>query len=469
MAKIIHVNSTMAGTPTSPYGNWDIAAQTFAAAAAAAAIDDEIFVHPSHSETSVSTVTWPGTVTNPNKIICGTPTTGTAAVGITALQNTAQWAAAAGGSNVGWGGSTYTHGISFRMIGSTGSAILTLNPTQNAISTFNDCQLYWSGTAGSMAIGGNVASDGATYLSNFTFRYNATGNIPRLTNRVIGNNIICIGSVTPTNMFAIGNGTIHIVPYIEFDGFDFSTFANTVKLTTTFSKMGFVRIRNAKVPTGWCTPTNAPTSSEIITGSRLEILNYGDSDTNSRFWIEEKQGRCVDEQTIKYSSGSASPSGNSKGTYSKRLWTLGNVAYPSSVWRGPAIGKYLAANNQYKGIYVHLASDGAVQFNNKEFWLEVTFPGVDGFPQSGFLSSCPAYGSFSTTLPTSTGTWVGFTNGVTTGPNGSSTWNKNYVYLGGIPLREDGWVIVTPCFAAPSKQIFINDDFTVQDEGGPIT
>ena len=70
---LLHVNSTSGGTPTSPYDTWTKAATTIGAAALVAVAGDEVFVHPSHTETSNSNIGWAGLGENPIKLICGTP------------------------------------------------------------------------------------------------------------------------------------------------------------------------------------------------------------------------------------------------------------------------------------------------------------------------------------------------------------------------------------------------------------
>ena len=141
------------------------------------------------------------------------------------------------------------------------------------------------------------------------------------------------------------------------------------------------------------------------------------------------------------------------------------TTYPNNAYRAPPITKYVEANGQYKGIFLQVCYDGATNFTNKEFWIEVSSRQTNGSALATTDSSAAVYTAAATALPDSTQPWTGFTEGVTTGPNGFSTWHTRAAYLGGIPIRESGWVTVTPCLAVPTKTIFVNDDFTVVDEG----
>ena len=76
---------------------------------------------------------------------------------------------------------------------------------------------------------------------------------------------------------------------------DFSVLANTVKLTNNNWKVGHVRFRNLKVPSGSGDPGTTVTPFDITLGAHLEILNYGEGDTNHRFWIQDSHGHSMAE------------------------------------------------------------------------------------------------------------------------------------------------------------------------------
>lgn len=456
----LHVDSTTAGTPTSPYSTWATAATTINAASLVAVAGDTIYVHPSHSETAATAgLTGAGTAANPIKIVCGTPDTTS---GITALQTSAIFGINPSGSGASWTGSFYVYGISFRVTGSTGSATLRVASSNLEVCTLEKCAFYFGGSNGAMSIG--VATEGTSIVNliNCDFRFHNAFNSFRFNSRVYGSNLAVVSSAaTPTTMFAIGDSGVDNSAFVDIDGLDFATLANTTKLTSTFSEQSFVRFRNLKVPTGWgVLGTTNPLSGDLLTGSQLELLNYGDGDTNHKYWVENKQGRSLAESTIKVNTAIAS--GNSTGTYSRRMQTLANVAYPNAPFRGPSISKYVVANGQQKGIFLNVMFDGTPQFTNKEFWIEVTARTVTGFSHTVLYSSCPNFTTAPVAIYAASETWDGATG---TGPNGSSVWNAMYVYVGGIPVREDGWITVTPCFAVPSKTIFVNDSFEIEDEG----
>ena len=458
---LLHVNSTTGGTPASPYANWTDAAQTLLAAAAVAVAGDTVYVHPSHSETAAAaTVAWAGTPDNPVKIVCGTPDT---VSGITALQTTAIWGIGSSGASASFNGSYYVYGINFRLTGTSGSATLFLVNTDLSVCTFEQCQFYWSGNNGTMYLGPSATTSQTITLLNCTIRYGGTTNSLRMVPFVTIKGLTVVGGgATPTTMFVVGYTSGGNPGYVTVDGFDFSVLANTTKLAA-FSRISFARFANVKTPSGWGTPSNLILAADVGGASQVELINYGSGDTNHQYWFENKQGRSLSESTIKVNTANAS--GNSTGTYSRRVQTLATAAYPNAVYRGPAITKYVVANGQQKGIFLNVAYDGASFFNAKDFWVEVTARVTANVPVTTLFSSRPSFIASNPSLTQASETWDGLTG---TGPNGSSNWNTSYAYVGGIELLEDGWITVTPCFAVPSKTIFVNDSFEIEDEGAII-
>ena len=455
----LHVNSTTAGTPTSPYDTWATAATTMAAAGAVAVAGDEVFVHPSHSETAAAAgIGWAGTPASPIRIVCGTPDT---VSGITALQTTAIWGIAASGSTFTFSGSFYVYGLQFRMTGSSGSAAMTLAGGTTNICTFENCTFYYTGASGTINIGPTASQEAIITLLNCSFRYAGTNNVFRLIGNVQGRNLTVISSAaTPTSLFNFGYASGNNSGDINIDGLDFSTLANTVKLGI-FARTVRTRIANVRAPTGWgVLGSTPPQSADIPNGSTLELLNYGDGDTNHRYWIENKLGRSVAESTIKVNSANAS--GNSTGTYSKRMQSLASVSYPAAIYRGPPITKYVVADGHYKGVRVEIAYDIATSLNSKQFFIEVTARTVSGYPTTTLYSSAQIYVDAPSNLVGSSETWDGLTG---TGPNGTTGWVSKYLYLSPIPILEDGWLTVTPCMSIPSFTLFMNDSFVLIDEG----
>jgi hypothetical protein len=451
----VHVNSAN-GAPVSPYDTWAKAATTLAAAAAVAVAGDEVFVHPSHAETVGTTCTWAGTKANPIRIICGTPG---ATSGITALQNTAQWGYAISGSACTWNGSIYVHGIQFKALGSTsGSAGLMLSSTMGHAQHYNDCsfQHVATGTGYIMSFHNNSAAvdDGDIKVTNSTFRWAAAAQSFRMFQRTTFSGMgVVAGSATPTTAFYSASSTADNSGLIEMNGLDLSALSSGFSLFTPTQKPSQIRVRNAKLPSGWTPGLFATTP---ICGSRGELLNYGTGDTNYKFYTSDHWGIAQDEVTIKRTTNPASDGTTS---YSMKLTTTANVGHPSSVFRSPPIIKrHAAAPGTTRTVSVQIAHDGASAFTDKEVWIELEYLGTAGFPLALFATDQSNYTTAAAGQPASGIAWDGASG---TGPNGSSTWHRLQLETPAITVEEEGYLIATVCMSVPSKTIFADPQLNV--------
>lgn len=451
---LLHVNSAN-GAPVSPFDTWAKAATTLGATAAVAVDGDEIFVHPSHAETLSATINFAGTQANPIKIICGTPG---ATSGITALQTTAQISVATSGSSLSVNGNLYIHGIQFRLTGSTGAAIFSFN-TGATLTTihFNECQFLGIATVGTgfnFCNSNTAQNEGYVMLTNCSVRYGATGHFLRFANRAQINGLTVLsGGVTPTSMFSYGSSGNENSAMVEMNGLDFSVLSNTAALNAATTKTTTVRYRNVKAPSGW---TPSLFSATPLLGSRGELLNWASDDKNYRFWVEDRHGKAKDEIVVKRSTNAASDGTTS---YSMRLETTSNVAFPILAFRSPPIIKrHAAAPGTTRTVAVQIAHDGSAAFSDKEVWLEVEYLGTAGFPLAKFTSDRAIYTNAAAAQPASGVAWDGATG---TGPNGSTTWHRLQLETPAITVEEEGYLIGTVCMAVPSKTLFADPQLNV--------
>lgn len=439
-----HVNSAN-GSPASPFDTWATAANTLAAAAAVMVAGDTMYVHPSHQETGTISFTMPGTIANPCKILCGTPDTG---AGITALQTGARVIANASSSIPGF---YYVYGIHF-VNSTSGTVNWTFGSGSANVAYFDNCSFLFEGTGASSAciFGANTAGAGLFTLRNPTFRLGNAGQTLRSYNRthVMGGNILS-GSTSPNYLWYVSSPSSGGPLYI--DGFDFSNLGTAFDLINDVGQASVVRIRNVKMPSGW---VGALTEAELLPGSRVELLNYGDGDTNYKFWVETQQGIVKDETTIKRTSGGAS---DGTTAYSMRMTTLAGVAFPSAVLRSPPILQRVASIGAAMTATVEIVHDGASAFNEKQIWLELEYLGTSGFPVGNHVSDSVDIIASAAAQASSSEAWDGDTG---TGPNGSGTWHTLKLQVTFTP-QEIGYVVGTVCMGVASQTAFVDPKLAI--------
>lgn len=456
----VHVNSTglsPTATPASPYATWQTAAATISAASGVAGVGDDVYIHPSHSETVASNITWAGTQASPVKIVCGTPG---ASTGITAEQSTAALTVAAAGSAISWNGSYAVRGISFRLTGSTGTAVWNFGGTTGAgVQEFTNCEFLNSSSSISPVfnLGGSTVSsvdENLTVLNNCIFRFALSNHFIRLLNRVVMNGISFVsGGATPAVIFSVGYAAQDTSTVVEASGIDFTNLGTAVPIMGSGGRTGSARFRNCKMPSGWA---GNFLSSTAVTGFKAELLNYGDGDTNYKFWIEDRHGRAKDETTIKRTTNPASDGTTS---YSMHILTLTNCAYPSTVYRSPPIIKrHAASSGTPRKIAVQIAHDGSSALTDKEVWVEVEYLGTVNSPLANFTSDRANYLSSAAAQPASGIAWDGATG---TGLNGTSTWHRLQLETPSITIQEEGYLIATVCVARPDFHIYIDPQINV--------
>jgi len=391
-----------------------------------------------HTEPAGYNLTLPGTATSPVHLISGTPA-GTS--GITAKTPGARLAASTAST---LNGHYYAYGITFAFTGGVinyfGSAdyhnifydtcIFTregsvLNCSVNygsrsSVLRFRNCVQRWGHADHRWALSGLVYIDGGSIMS---------------------------GSATPTFLFMPNRSGAGAM--IEVNGHDFSNLANTFGLADDYgSFIGWIRIRNCKMPTGW-----APSFATFNVGTKVDLLNWGDGDVNYKFFSNTVQGTVKDETTIKRVGGAS----DGVTGYSMRMTTSANTSYPNSPLLSMPIVRKVSVGGSFTATVEIVYDANAPGISDADIWLELEYLGVNGFPQALHVSTMKPWEEATETLTSSAESWDGDTG---TGPNGTTTWHVQKLVVTFSPA-EDGYVVATVFLTKPSWTVFVDPKLTV--------
>jgi hypothetical protein len=313
-----YVDSTAAGA-----GVWAGAYATLAAAFAASSAGDDIFVAHDHAETAgaTKTLTSPGTPASPCKVICANKTSGVRPVA--ADFATTATVTATGAFNIAIdSGDTYYYGINFFAGTGAGNQSLTIANTCN--NKFENCSfnVASTGSTSSMTLGGPTILITLDFV-NCTFTFATTGgriNVNSGKKTFRGGSFCATGTVPTGALFRGGNRDgINIL-----EGVDLSAF-NSGKILADFTTSqggAWLTLKDCKLASG----VVVVTSGNIGRGSRVDVINSDDGDTNYR--TERHANECVETTVITpIRTGGAS---NGTTTIARRLASTANASiyYP---------------------------------------------------------------------------------------------------------------------------------------------
>jgi hypothetical protein len=446
---IFHLNSGN-GSPTAPYETWAKAAQTLAAIITQGVnVGDTIYVHPSHNETAWATATLPNTKTNPVKMLCGTPD---ATSGITALQTGARIATAS--TQIGSiNGCAYVYGVTFACpSGATGD--LRFGNADGNVMVFEDCSFLTEGSGSNdILLGSTSGIQSMVTVINGTFRLNQTGTNIRCHERVVvrGGGLHASTAANNPNVFMLGSAVTGLS--LDVDGFDFSNGGSSMGVFSPGSSGPniFASFRNCKMPSSWA--GNLLSAAAPLNLPPVQLLNYGASDVNHQFWIEDHFGKAVADTNMLMTGGAT----DEDQAYSMKITTTANAAYPSTYFRSPPIVRRVQGGTS-GAVSVEIVHDAASAFTNAEVWLEVEYPGTSSFPLANFASD--RVSSIGTPAAQTAGSGV-WDNDFDGGPNGTTTWHQLKLHTASLNFQETGYVIATVCMAIPSKTLWVNPAIAV--------
>lgn len=364
----LYVRSTD-GNNADSGATWALAKATLAGACSAAAAGDNIYVSQAHAETGAGTITSPGTLASPVKIIVGDdaaePPTTVATASVTI---------AAAGTMV-LSGHSYVRGINF-----FGDRWIRTGTAGGNVQRYEACSFRLS-SAGSGYIrpGDSIsAAPVQIYWNNVDVKFGSTTQYmaPPHGRFIWRGGTYLSGGTAPTNLLTIDD--TRGASYTEISGVDFSAANATMNLVGACSTGSHFVFRNCKLPTSW---SGSLYNGTMLAGLRVEMYNCDNADTNYRIWVEDYCGSIRQETTIIRTGGA------NDGTtgLAWKMVSNANAEYPLHRLESPEITDWIDTTGASKTLTVEIVHDSAgagsgSKFQDDEIWLEVMYLGTSGFP-----------------------------------------------------------------------------------------
>lgn len=448
MANPGYVRSTD-GSNADNGSTWTLANQTLAGAMADQVAGDTIYVSQAHAESTAGavTITMPGTLASPNKIIGAND----AAEPPTAV-STAPTVTTTGTNAITIAGHGYLYGLDFTQgSGSSSNLNFVIAATAGNRQRYESCKFRMATTGNSsfFAIGSSgTAAPSAVDFENCDFRFSATGQTMDFLNgqfRIRGGSILSGGTAPTTGLFTIGFNSNGRGCTLDVDGFNMVNLGTSSNLVRAVTGGGKVVIRNCKLPASWAGNLSSATP---VVGFRAEMWNCDSGDTNYRLWVEDYAGSIKHETTVVKGSGA------SDGTTAQawKMVTSSDAEYPTHVLRSPELAIWNATTGSSKTVTVEILHDSTTALKDDEVWLEVQYLGDGSFPITTFIDDCKA--DFLATAADQTSSSVSWTT------TGITNVNKQKLVVSFTP-QEKGWFLGTVCLAKASYTVYVNPQLDV--------
>lgn len=401
---------------------------------------DDIDVSSAHNETTAAAIalTFPGTNTNPNRILSCDKTNAPAQASdilAGAVVNTT------GASNITLNGCFYMYGVSF-LAGSAASTANIIMPGSGStgVQYYAGCFFQLNNTSASSVIqvGGSASNAPMTCTwGNTTVRFGAVGQSIQPSMCVFkwqntASAINASGSV-PTNLFSTYGSSR--TSNILLEGIDLSLLSSATIFKASWTSSGATQILNCKLPST-VTIAGAP----LYFGSApIDLINSDGTNTNYRQERYGIQGTLKSSTTVynKATDGDTSIS-----------WQVVTVAtnnrlyFPFECFE---IVKWVAAG-MYAASLVNVTSATA-SLTNADIWVDVHSLDTSGFPIATIHTSGVATVLTAGTTLTSGSAWVS--------PLGGSP--NNYVLsIPSFTTALDGYVRFIVKVAKPSLTVYID-------------
>lgn len=364
----LYVRSTD-GNNADSGATWALAKATLAGAMSAAAAGDTIYVSQAHAETGAGTMTSPGTLASPVKVIVGDdaaePPTAVATASITSTAATVLILT----------GHNYVRGVNF-----FGDRVIQFATSGGNVQRFEVCSFRLSSAFSGYIKPGDAISAAPTaiYWHNVDVKFgSATQYITPPHCRFIwrGGSLLS-GGTSPTNLLTVADA--RGATYTEVSGVDLSAASATMNLVGACADGALIIFRNCKLPTSW---SGSLYNGTMLAGLRVEMYNCDNADTNYRIWIEDYCGSIRQETTIVRTGGA------SDGT-TGLAWEMvssANAEYPLHRLESGDIAIWNDTTGAAKTLTVEIVHDSqgagsGSKFQDDEIWLEIMHLGTAGFP-----------------------------------------------------------------------------------------
>jgi hypothetical protein len=371
----VYVRSGAGGAGTG--ADWANAYTTLAAACTAKLAGDIFYVAADHAETQASamTITAPGTVGTPNRIIC-VDHTGTVPPVSADLRTTAT-ISTTGANAITISGFFYCYGIIFQAnsAGASGGGNIALS-NNGAQPRFDSCVFRVLSTATSSIVGGAGAS---MYWNNCSVRFGAAGSSISLTNTGL-----FVWSNSPSAVDAAGTlpTTLLLDPAracrIELDAVDLSALSAKTVIASTGFPVKYL-LTNCKLP---ASVTITATQAGGLGRGDVTVINCDSGAVNYRNERHNYAGDQTTETTIVRTGGATdgtTPVAFKVITTANSRWADPFTCIPIATWN-ETTGSSVTAT--VYGIW----GGGAVP-NKEDIWIDVEYLGSALTPQGSYVSS----------------------------------------------------------------------------------
>lgn len=395
-----YVRSGAAGAGTG--ADWANAYTTLAAAISGKAAGDIFYVSEDHAETTAGsiTLTFPGTVANPNKVICadhaGTVPPVAADLRATAAINSS----GANSINLG-GGGVHCDGVIFQAgVSSSGTATINVGNGNNFSHTLKNCSLRIAATGSTSRINWGSLDSSYVTLENTTVSFANAGQAIKIVGKATWSNTpsALLGTI-PTTLFISGNNADAQVAEIR--GIDLSAAGSGKTIVGTgagpTAAYTFIDCKLNAAVTLAATPSNQG-------AAEIDYVRSGSSG-NYRQARFRYSGTLIEETTIVRTGGASdgtTPIAWKIVTTANAYWTVPFEAPPIAIWNDTT-GSPVTAT--IEGIW----GGGAVP-NDDEIWVEAEYLGDASSPQGSFVNDSKANVlSTAAGQAAGSGTWGGST------------------------------------------------------------
>lgn len=372
----VYVRSAAAGAGTG--ADWANAYTTLAAACAAKAAGDVFFVSEDHAETQASamTITAPGTVSNPNRILCvdhnGSVPPVSADLRTTATVSTT------GANAIFLNGFFYCYGIAFQAnsAAAAGGGNINLSNTSGNQQRYDSCVFRVLSSASSSVATPN--SSNALFLNNCSFKF---GNVACTINLGRGlfswsnspSAIDAAGSL-PTTLFNNTGGTPLV---LQLEAVDFSELSGKT-IFPSFGAPVNALLKDCKLP---ASVTISATQNGGMGAGNVTLIRADSGAVNYRMEKYNYAGTQTTETTIVRTGGATDgtqPVAIKVVTTANSRWADPFTCIPISIWNDSTS----AVTATVYGIW----GGGAVP-NKEDIWIDVEYLGSALTPQGSFISS----------------------------------------------------------------------------------
>ena len=437
-----------------PASSWTYATISVTRATTSSAAGDYIYVSNNHNETSAVTtsITFPGTVSNPTYLLCADDTSGTPP---TTLATTAQ-ISTTGGTAIFMYGSVYCYGIIFTGSSgaSSGSIQFALGTGVAQIEIFEQCKFRLGSTAAStlvfFAIGTSATvTNRVVEWRNCTAKFSASSNQHLYAAAAAfywnGGGFESGSSSPSTGLFRTGSSSAAGQIYLS--GVDFSNLSSGIYLTSPINTSpGVLMARNCRMPSGWAntvvnTTVNGPYSPIAMYNSSGSAVNY-----NTIY--QTYYGKVIPETTYVRSGGAS----DGITPISWNVASTSNAGYPVGICYTPEIVTWVNNTGVSKTVTVEILHDSVTNLTDAEVWLEVMYLGTSAAPLGTWINDSKSNVlAAATDQATSTATWT---------TTGMANPNKQKVSVT-LTTQLKGYVHARVALAKPSKTIYVDPVVTV--------